>query len=95
MLLARDIAPRAVGQLLRNQPLTPAKIRFAWQASVGVSMGRATKVDLTDDGTLLVVASGEHWRREIIRSAGMIRRRLTELLGKNVVKRITVSGRSG
>ena len=93
MLLARDIAPRAIGQLLRDQPLTPAKVRFAWHASVGTSMGRATTVNLRDNGTLLVVASGDHWRRETIRSAGMIKRRLTELLGKNVVKRITVSGR--
>ncbi len=93
VLLARDIAPRAVGQLLRDQPLTPAKVRFAWHASVGPSMGRATSVELRDDGTLTVRAQDEHWRRETARSAGMIRRRLTELLGKNVVLRITVSGR--
>ena len=93
VLLARDIAPRAVGRLLRDQPLTAAKVRFAWHASVGPSMGRATTVNLRDDGTLMVSARGEHWRRETIRSAGMLKRRLSELLGNDVVRRITVSGR--
>lgn len=93
MLPTRDIAPRAVGQLLRDQPLTPAKVRFAWQASVGTSMGRATSVRLEEDGTLTVWASGEHWRRETARSVGVIKRRLAELLGQNIVKRITVRGK--
>ena len=93
MLLARDIAPRAVGQLLREQPLTPAKVRFAWQTSVGASMGRATSVALGNDGTLTVRTSGEHWRRETTRSARVIKQRMAELLGQNVVKRIAVAGK--
>ncbi len=93
MLLARDIAPRAIGTLLRGQPLTPAKVRFAWHASVGASMGRATSVYLRTDGTLTVVTSSEHWRRETLRSVGVIKRRLAELLGKNVVKQVAVKGR--
>lgn len=93
MLLARDIAPRAVGRLLRDQPLTAAKVRFAWQTSVGRPMSGATTVVLRDDGTLVVMAQGEHWRRETSRSAGVIRGRLAELLGPNVVKRITVKRR--
>ena len=56
-------------------------------------MGRSTSADLADDGTLTVMANGEHWRRETLRSVDVIRHRLGELLGKNVVKRIAVKRR--
>jgi hypothetical protein len=53
-------------------------------------MAQATSVTLDANGTLLVRAYGEHWRRETARSAGVIARRLGDLLGKQVVKRVTV-----
>ena len=90
MLSTRQLAPRVVGELLRGQPLSPAKVRFAWRTTVGSSMAQATSVTLDANGTLLVRADGEHWRRETARSAGVIARRLGDLLGKQVVKRVTV-----
>ncbi len=93
MRLIRDIAPRVVNGLLRDQPLSTDKIRFAWQMSVGPSIARATSVQLEPDGTLFVKASGEHWQREILRSAATIKQRLSELLGPQVVKRLKVKGR--
>jgi predicted nucleic acid-binding Zn ribbon protein len=93
MRLIRDIAPRVLNGLLRDQPLSTGKIRFAWQMSVGPSMARSTSVQLERDGTLLVTASGEHWQREILRSAATIKQRLSELLGPHVVKRLKVKGR--
>ena len=92
MIPVREVAPRAVTTLLRDQPLTAAKVRFAWGASVGPAMARATAVDLAADGTLHVAADGEHWRKEIARSIAIIVRRLRELLGRGVVKRIAVKG---
>ena len=92
MLSTRQLAPRVVGELLRGQPLSPAKVRFAWRMTVGSSMANVTSVTLNANGTLLVRADGEHWRRETARSAGIITRRLGDLLGGNVVKRVTVRG---
>ena len=94
MLPAKEIAPRAVGELLRNQPLSPAKVKFAWRTTVGASMARATSVTLQANGTLVVRADSDHWRRETTRSAWVIRRRLGDLLGANVVKRVTVKGKA-
>ena len=94
MLLAQQCATRALGEALRRQPLSAAKVRFAWQTSVGTAMARATTVRLRSDGTLDVRADTEHWRRETARSAGVIRTRLAELLGRDVVKHVVVSGDS-
>ena len=90
MLAARDVAPQALAALLRSQPLTTAKVRFAWRAAVGAAMSRATTVDLEANGTLRVAAVGSHWYRETARSAAVVRRRLAELLGRDVIKRIVV-----
>ena len=90
MLVVRDVALQAVAASLRSQPLTAAKVRFAWSAAVGPAMSRATTVDLEADGTLRVVAAGSHWCRETARSAAMVTRRLGELLGPDVIRRIVV-----
>ena len=90
MLAARDVAPQALAALLRSQPLTTAKVRFAWRAAVGLAMSRATTVNLEANGTLRVAAVGSHWQRETARSAAVVRRRLAELLGRDVIKRIVV-----
>ena len=88
-----DLAPRAVVELLRGQPLTDAKVGFAWRAAVGPALARATAAHLARDGTLYVAADGEHWRRETSRSLGIIRPRVRRLLGEDAVKRIIVKGR--
>ena len=89
MIPAQQCAPRVLGDILRRQPLSPGKIRFAWRAAVGDAMAHATSVDLDTRGTLRVSAETEHWRRETVRSAGVIKRRLAELLGRDTVTRIT------
>ena len=90
MLSTRDLAIRVTGELLRGQPLSPAKVRFAWRITVGASMARVTSVTLDPNGTLLVRADSVHWQRETARSASVIKRRLAELLGNNVVKKVTI-----
>ena len=90
MLSTRDLAIRVTGELLRGQPLSPAKVRFAWRITVGASMARVTSVTLDQNGTLLVRADSVHWQRETARSASVIKRRLAELLGNNVVKKVTI-----
>ena len=93
MIPVRDCGLKVLSEQLRRQPLSTAKIQFAWRISVGPSMARATTITLKSNGTLSVHASSEHWRQEIINSAKVIRERLTELLGRKVVTRVTVKER--
>ena len=81
---------RALGNVLRRQPLSDAKVRFAWTAVVGVALARATTVRLRSDGTLLVRAASDPWRRETYRSRRVIRERLADLLGTGVVRKLDV-----
>ena len=91
MIPTRDLAVRAVGALLHHQPMTPAKLRFAWECAVGAGMARVTSVTLDAAGLLHVTAENGHWRREVIRSASVIMARLGGLLGTDQVKRMTVT----
>lgn len=92
MIPVSEVAPRAVTALLRGQPLTDAKVQFAWRAAVGPAMARATSAALAADGTLHVAAGNPHWRREAARSRAVIASRLRGLLGRGVVQRIAVKG---
>ena len=93
MLPTRDVAPRAIGEFLKRQPVSAGKVRFAWDSSVGVSVARATSVTLDRSGTLLVTAETESWRSELLRSAPLITRRMADLLGRDTVKRLNVTRR--
>jgi hypothetical protein len=94
MIPARNVAPRALGELLRGQPTSDAKIRFAWMCCVGPSIARATAVRLeSSTGTLHVLTDAETWLREVSRSIPIVKRRLTELLGPGTVKHIAVKQR--
>ena len=88
MIRAQQFATQALSEALRRQPLSDAKVSFAWQTSVGTAMARATTARLRTNGTLDVRASNEHWRREVMRSTGVIRTRLRELLGRDAVKKV-------
>lgn len=91
MVRAGRCAARALAPLLRRQPLSQAKVRLAWAVTVGPAAARATAVGLHADGTLAVTADTGHWRRETARASSTIRTRLAELLGPEVVKRVTVT----
>ena len=91
MLPAQQCADFALSELLKQQPLSEGKVRFAWTASVGSAIARATSVKLHPDGPLLVRAANEHWRLETIRCEPTIRKRLKQLLGATVVKVIDVT----
>jgi len=82
--------PDALAALLRNAPLSPEKVTFAWRTAVGASVDRATTVAL-DGHTLRVRARDAQWRREIEHSAALIRSRLDALLGPGVVKSLDVT----
>ena len=91
MIRVQECASKALGEVLRRQPMSTSKVMFAWRASVGETMARATLVKLNSNGILNVRADTEHWRRETVRSSGVIKKRLANLLGKDVVKNLIVS----
>src|SRR5687768_11013969 len=79
--------PAVLSELLRNAPLSPGKVEFAWKAAVGSALQRATCVRL-EDGVILVEATTRQWGREVMRSSPIILRRLQLLLGAEVVRAI-------
>jgi hypothetical protein len=74
----------AIAELLRNQPLTPAQVGFAWRVAVGPALARVTRATLAPDGFLQVEATDAAWRRELVRSDALIRTRVEQLLGTRV-----------
>ncbi len=84
-----SIADRVLPFLLRNQPLTPEKVQFAWRLSVGPAIDRATNVRLA--GVTLVVTGEAKWLKEIERSKALILKRLQRVLGDGVVRALSCS----
>jgi hypothetical protein len=89
MVPVRHVMPHAVAAIVRKAPLTPEKVAFAWRSVVGPAIDHATAVEWSD-GVLRVKAKDAAWRREIERSAALIRTRLETLLGDSVVRYIEV-----
>jgi predicted nucleic acid-binding Zn ribbon protein len=81
--------PGALVELLREAPLSPGKVSFAWRAAVGAAMERVTTVRL-DGHTLVVDATSTQWAREVSRSAGVILTRVQTLLGADAVTSISI-----
>lgn len=90
MIPVSRVIPDALETVLRKAPLTPEKVAFAWRVTVGPAVDRATITELRG-AVLHVRAKDAAWRREIERSAGVIRARLDALLGRGVVRGIVVA----
>lgn len=78
--------PAALAELLRYQPLTDAKLSFAWRWAVGPAVERVTEIRLDPKGALEVRVPDPNWRREVDRSRNLILARLQRLLGVQAVK---------
>lgn len=85
-----DVIPEALAAVLRKAPLSPEKVAFAWRLTVGSAVDRATTIELRD-AVLHVRARDGAWRREVERSAGLIRRRLQTLLGADVLRTLDIT----
>ena len=80
---------QALAQILRHAPESAEKLAFAWRAAVGTAVANVTTIEIK--GHILHVRTKDAaWRREIERSAGLIRNRLNTLLGEGSVKGINV-----
>jgi hypothetical protein len=80
-----EILSGALQDAIRRQPLTPAKVSFAWSATVGPAIDRVTRVELRGDGLVHVHASSPQWRRALAAQSGYISARLAPLLGDRFV----------
>lgn len=85
-----DTAVRALRTLLENQPVTESKVGFAWRVAAGETMAAAAAVEWTGDGTLRVTPKTDTWRNEIVRARPIVAERLASLLGRGIVKKISI-----
>ncbi len=92
MIPVQQTIPDFLSHLLRKAPLSDEKVSFAWRAAVGPAIARVSSVRLTTAGTVEVQCADDHWRREIRRSAPVIKERLAGLLGAEMVKHLKVAG---
>jgi len=95
MIALTDYMPDALGALLRRQPLSDAKVAFAWRTAVGTTLARYSSVHLDADGCLVVTVEDPQWRAEIRRISPMIRPRLEAWLGRGAMSRMDVRAPSG
>jgi len=77
--------------LLRQGPLSQAKLEVAWRATVGDAISRATTVRLHADGLVEVRAADQRWKQELKRSSKMILERLQNVVGRDQVLRLSIS----
>lgn len=82
-------AARALRTALDTQPVTDAKITFAWTIAAGAAVARAAAVSWSD-GVLRVQPKSEEWRYEIVRAKRVIQSRMDGLLGAGVIRRLVV-----
>lgn len=81
--------PGALHAILREAPLSPGKVAFAWGAIVGPAVQRVTSIAL-DQGRLIVDVTTEAWALEVERSRGSILKQLQDFLGPGAVSYIEV-----
>ena len=88
---ASRVLPAVLAAAIRQAPLTPEKIAFAWRQTGGATIARATTVALTG-GVLTVTCLDPQWAREVHRIRHELLRQLERWLGPDVVTRIDVAG---
>ena len=85
-----DFAGGVLAQVIRRQPDSPERTRFAWQLAVGPALARATTVTLAGS-VLRVTANDPRWLKEIDRARGAILPKVQHLLGPGTVTKIITS----
>jgi Dna[CI] antecedent, DciA len=87
-------AVRAMRLILADQPLSDAKVRFAWTIVAGPAVVRASTVSFAD-GTLVVRTQSDSWFQAVQRSRSSMLQRLGQLLGPDIVRTIVVANDDG
>lgn len=91
----RQVLPKMLAPAVRQAPLTPEKVSFAWRTAAGTAIARVTSVILGDDGVLTVTSHDAQWAREVHRLRHDLLRGLEPWLGTGVVTRIEVPNAQG
>ena len=87
MIPVQDLQSSVLAQIVRRQPASAARTKFAWQLAVGQAIARVTTVDLRD-GVLYVRAVDRRWITEIERARDGVLLKMQHLLGRDEVARI-------
>jgi predicted nucleic acid-binding Zn ribbon protein len=82
-----QVLPRALAQIVRQAPLSPGKVDFAWRSAVGSAIARVSGVRL-EDGVLLVDTRHPQWAAAIMRSCPVILSRMQSMLGQEAIREI-------
>lgn len=80
----------ALARLLAQQPLTPAKVTFAWHAVAGPFAQRATASVTLDADVLTVEVRDEPWAGELRAATATLIPRLNHILGAGTIGRLHV-----
>jgi predicted nucleic acid-binding Zn ribbon protein len=91
----QSLVPSVLAGLLKQGPLSSAKLEVAWRVAVGNALARATEVRLSAPGTVLVIPRDERWRGELQRSRRVILKRLQDLVGTDQVRRLDLQRPEG
>ncbi len=78
---ASRVLPAVLATAIRQAPLTPEKIDFAWRAAGGAAIARVTQVTLAEGGVLKVQAQDPQWAKEVHRLRHDLVRQLEPWLG--------------
>ncbi len=88
---ASRVLPAVLATAIRQAPLTPEKVEFAWRAASGAAIARVTDVTLAG-GVLTVQARDPQWAQEVHRLRHDLVRQLEPWLGTGVVTTIAIAG---
>jgi predicted nucleic acid-binding Zn ribbon protein len=88
MIPLQSLTTGVLAEIVRRQPASKARTAFAWQLAVGPALARATTVELTELGTLIVRSADSRWSAEIDRAKQAVLQKMQDLLGPDQVKTI-------
>ena len=92
MIRAPEVWSAALAPAVRQAPLTPEKVAFAWRAAGGAGIARATRVTLDDRGVLRVTGNDPQWIDAVKGMRTHLVRQLEPWLGAGTVTAIEVEG---
>ena len=90
MFPVKNVATTVLAEIIRRQPPSAERTKFAWTVAAGAELARAATVTLDGD-TFIIRAKDVHWAREITRASDLVLLRLQQLLGRDAVREIRVS----
>jgi hypothetical protein len=70
-----------LAEVIRRQPMSPGKVRLAWQLAAGAQLARVADAEFGAPATLRIRPKDARWAAEIERSRAVLTDRLRTLLG--------------